>query len=56
MWSEMYQRGYDNVAIRFAYIPDFKNDKERKDFERGMKDGYARLEQLKSGNINQQTK
>jgi len=39
-WSEMYQRGYDNAAIRFAYIPDFKTATEKADFERGMKDGY----------------
>ena len=38
--SDMYQRGYDNVAIRFAYIPDFKNDKEREDFMWGMSDAY----------------
>jgi hypothetical protein len=30
MWSEMYQRGYDNAAIKFAYIPDFKNETEKK--------------------------
>jgi len=38
-WSEMYQCGYDNT-IQFGYIPDFKNDKEKRDFERGLKDGY----------------
>jgi len=54
MWSEMYQRGYDNAAISFAYIPDFKNEKERLDFSRGLKDGYAKIALLKSGNINQQ--
>ena len=54
MWSEMYQRGYDNSAISFAYIPDFKSEKERLDFNRGLKDGYAKIELLKSGNIAQQ--
>lgn len=52
MWSEMYQRGYDNAAISFAYIPDFRSEKERLDFSRGLKDGYAKRELLKSGNIN----
>ena len=54
MWSEMYQCGYDNAAISFAYIPDFKSEKERLDFNRGLKDGYAKIELLKSGNIAQQ--
>jgi len=40
MWSEMYQRGYDNAAISFAYIPDFKNIQDKKDFERGLKEGF----------------
>lgn len=37
--SPMYQRGLQN-AIRFAYIPDFKNEQEKKDFEAGLKAGY----------------
>ena len=24
------------------YIPDFNTDEEKKDFERGLKDGYAK--------------
>jgi len=47
-WSEMYQRGYDNAAISFAYIPDFKNQKEKADFERGLKDGYSKIKELKA--------
>jgi hypothetical protein len=38
--SYMYQQGYDNAAICFAYIPDFKNTQEKIDFETGLKDGY----------------
>lgn len=45
-WSEMYQKGYDNAAIRFSYIPHFKTDKEKQDFTRGLKDGYAAIEKL----------
>jgi len=30
MWNKMYQKGYDNAVISFAYIPDFKNKKEKK--------------------------
>ena len=56
VWSEMYQRGYDNAAINFAYIPDFKSEKERLDFNRGLKDGYAKIELLKSDNSAQQAK
>jgi hypothetical protein len=47
-WSEMYQRGYDNAAVRFAYIPDFKTPEEKKDFELGMKDGYAKVNSAKN--------
>lgn len=43
MWNEMYQKGYDNAVISFAYIPDFKNEKEKKEFERGLKDGYKTI-------------
>jgi hypothetical protein len=39
MKSDMYQRGYD-CAIQFTYIPDFKNAKEKADFENGLRDGY----------------
>lgn len=38
--SEMYEKGYQNT-ICFAYIPDFKNEQEKLDFETGLKDGYA---------------
>ena len=44
-WSDMYQRGYDDATIGFSYIPDFKNDKEKKEYERGLKDGYANRKQ-----------
>ena len=30
MWNEIYQKGYDNAVRSFAYIPDFKNKKEKK--------------------------
>lgn len=40
--SVMYQNGYDNVAVCFAYIPDFKNNKEKQDFEQGMKDAMEK--------------
>ena len=43
---DMYERGYAN-AIQFAYIPDFKNDFDKKDFEQGLKDGYAKNEKLR---------
>lgn len=46
-WSEMYQRGYDNAAVRFAYIPDFKNEEQRLEFQRGMRDGFERLDKIK---------
>lgn len=50
--SEMYQRGYENAAINFAYIPDFKSSQEKIDFENGLKDGYDKVKLLKS-NINE---
>lgn len=43
----MYQRGYDNAAISFSYIPDFKNSHEKADFEAGLKDGYAHVDKRK---------
>jgi len=39
--SRMYEKGYQNT-IHFAYIPDFKNQQEKIDFEAGLKEGYAR--------------
>ncbi len=51
MWSEMYQKGYDNAAISFAYIPDFQCDQEKKDFETGLKDGYVAADLIKMGLI-----
>ena len=56
MWTEMYKRGYDNTAISFAYIPDFNSHEDKLEFEQGLKDGYAKRELLKSGNIAQQPK
>lgn len=45
IWQEIYidyyQHGYDNAAIRFAYIPDFPSDKAKQDWERGYKDGLS---------------
>lgn len=38
--TDMYKLGYENTRI-FVHIPDFKNKIEKKDFERGLKDGYA---------------
>jgi hypothetical protein len=40
MVSRMYRRGYDLATLSFTYIPDFKNKKEKQEFERGLKDGY----------------
>ena len=37
--SRMYKKGWDN-AQSFAYIPDFKDDQEKADFEAGLKAGY----------------
>jgi hypothetical protein len=37
--SAMFQRGYDN-GITFAYIPDFKNQQEKVDFEAGLLEAY----------------
>lgn len=48
MWNEMYQKGYDNAVRSFAYIPDFKNKKEKKEFERGLKDGYKTIKKKKN--------
>lgn len=39
--SEMFIRGYENT-IQFAYIPDFKTEQEKKDFEAGLKFGYGK--------------
>jgi hypothetical protein len=46
-WSDMYQSGYDYAAICLSYIPDFKNEIERLDFNRGLQDGCAKVEKLK---------
>lgn len=43
--SEMYRKGYDNFAVSFAYIPDFKNEQEKIDFEAGAKDGFEKKNQ-----------
>ena len=43
-WSEMYQRGYEDASIRFGYIPDFRSESERLDYNRGLKDGYAKID------------
>lgn len=37
---EMYERG-KSCALQFTYIPDFKSEKEKKSFEKGLKDGYT---------------
>lgn len=37
--SDMYEKG-KQCAISFTYIPDFKNDQEKIDFEAGLKQGY----------------
>jgi hypothetical protein len=34
-WTEMYKRGYDNAAICFAYIPNFKNEQDIIDYTVG---------------------
>ena len=35
--SEMYQRGYDNIAVCFAYIPEFKTEQDKIDYTAGSK-------------------
>lgn len=50
--SVWYRNGYDNAAIRFAYIPDFPNRKAKKEWEAGYKAGMAKnksKEVLKDG-------
>jgi len=44
--SQMYIKGYENAAMQFAYIPDFSTPEEKKDFERGLKDGYAKRKRI----------
>lgn len=46
--SEMYRKGYENSAISFAYIPDFKNAQEKIDFEAGLKEGYENSKFIKN--------
>ena len=45
--SDMYQRGYDNMAVAFAYIPDFKTPQEKEDYEAGAKAGLAERNKTK---------
>lgn len=40
--SEMWTRGYENAAMQFACIPDFKNVKEKTDYEAGLAWGYKK--------------
>ena len=35
--NEMFQRGYDNIAVCFAYIPDFKTEQDKIDYTAGSK-------------------
>ena len=35
--SEMYRRGYDNIAVCFSYIPDFKTEQDKIDYTAGSK-------------------
>lgn len=42
----MWQRGYDNMAISFAYIPDFTNEQEKKDYENGALEGLKARREL----------
>lgn len=42
-WTEMYKRGYDNTAIYFAYIPDFKNQQDILDYTAGSIAGREAL-------------
>ena len=35
--SDMYQRGYDNIAVCFSYIPDFKTEQDKIDYTAGSK-------------------
>jgi len=47
----MYERGYADAAVRFGYIPDFKNDREKKSWEAGYKAGIA-VREKKAGKKN----
>ena len=40
--NEMYRKGYDNATICFAYVPDFKNDKDKQDYTKGYRDGLIK--------------
>lgn len=48
--TAMYKKGYD-CAIYFSYIPDFKNAKEKTQWEAGYKDGLKN-KFIKKGLIN----
>jgi hypothetical protein len=42
----MWQAGYDIMAISLGYIPDFKNEQEKKDFEAGALEGLKTRKKL----------
>ena len=44
--SDMYQKGYDNAAIGFAYIPDFNGKEDSNEFSRGYKDGKKAIKRM----------
>ena len=46
-YSAMYQHGYNNAAVAFSYIPDFKTPQEKIDFEAGLKEGYKTRDKIK---------
>jgi hypothetical protein len=45
-YTEMYKRGYDNTAIYFAYIPDFKNQQDIIDYTEGCIAGREALKEI----------
>lgn len=46
--KDWWQDGYDNAAIRFAYIPDFPNAEAKKEWEKGYKAGMNVLSRAKA--------
>lgn len=45
--SPAYISGFENAAICFGYIPDFRTDADKLEYTQGLKDGFARVKELK---------
>ena len=45
--SWMYQRGYENAAVSWSYLPDFKNETDEKNYCAGYKAGLKASENPK---------